>query len=523
MRTRNYRIGRDRPARPERPESGPLSLRDLVVMNLAFIMPTIPYLLYSDIVKAAHGASAAAFWFAALTVGLTVFNFIKIARSYPGGASVYHFIAEGAHRNAGFVASWALFLFYLSVPVTALILSAQLISKTSGVPFLLVIIAFAVFAFAVNYIGPRIAAKVCLVCLCIVIAFTIIYILVCVLAVGKGAGVGHVVSSVPYKGSGAGFGSAFLGGGVVLLAFLGFDSSNTLAAEAEHDRNIIPRSFVITCVIAGLFIFLQLYVSGLIVRYSQETADLTLIDIALKAGGKTLMVLYSTGIIIACLLAVTAGQSAAARLLFALGRAGALPKHIFARRDAKPDPRRRVPLINLLMVSLLTLLLCALSSQLPLLIGISRFMGAFVLLAVNVTMLLHGFFAKNDHNIVTALIVPALGIFGSLAAWIGVTPKQFLFGILWLVIGAVLSGIIPGTHEHGDAIGRGAGGHDIDNAGSRSASGLSRHGSDGVTSKDDRPHRKENEGPGFGRREKREKDILSDKSFRLPPSRDRRF
>jgi amino acid transporter len=339
------------------------------------------------------------------------------------------------------------------------------------------------------------------------------------LTASKGTGVGHVISAAPYKGSGAGFGSVFLGSGVVLLAFLGFDSSNTLAAEAARDRNIIPRSLVVTCIIAGLLIFLQLYASGLILPYSKATADTTILDVAMKAGGKILVALYTAGIIIACLLAVTAGQSAAARLLFALGRAGAIPKYIFARRDANPNPRRRVPLINLIMVSLVTLPLCALSSQLTLLTGLSRFMGAFVLLAVNVTMLLYGFFAKNDHNIVTALIIPTFGFFGSLVAWISGTPKQLLIGILILAVGAVLSGLIPRANEQRVFSGDGnvGGGHGDGSSGDGDYSG-----GDNSYSGESGRNRAENGSAGH-RREKREKDILADKSFQLPRGRGRRF
>jgi amino acid transporter len=474
-------------------DAGPLSLRDLVVMSLAFIMPTIPFALYGTIMTASHGASASAFWLAAVTVGLSAFSFIRLSRTWPGPASVYNAVASEFHPSAGFVTGWALFLFYLLVPASAVIMSAKLISDSSGIPAVVVIISFTVFAFAVNYLGPRMASRVCLVALFLIIAFTLIFIFVGILAAAKGAGVGHVISSVPYKGVGAGFGSVLMGSGVVVLAFLGFESSITLSAEAERDRNLIGKAVVITCVIAGILIFLQLVVSGLIIPYSKANADVTLLDVALTAGGKALVILYSTAIILAGLLAAVAGQSAAARMMYALGRAGAIPRHIFARRDANPNPNRKLPLINLILVSLLMLLLCILSSQLPLLVGLSRFMGAFVFIAINLTMLFYGYFGKNDGNIITGLVVPALGFLGCLAAWINVAPKHFVIGIVVLVAGVVLSVVIK-------------------DAGGRPDSGLPHPGKD-AAGKD---------AGARGRREKREKDILADKEFRLP-RRDRRF
>jgi amino acid transporter len=483
-------------------------------MNLAFIMPTVPFLLYGDIARTAHGATASAFWIAAITIGLTIFNFIRISRSHPGSASVYSYIADAIHPNVGFVTAWAMLLFYILIPTTALILCARLISDSSGIPFIVIIIAFAAFSFAVNYFGARIAAKICFIALIFVIAFTLIYILVCILAAGKGAGVGHIVSSSPYKGYGAGFGSVFLGSGAVVLAFLGFESSGTLAPEAGHDRNIIPKSFVITSFISGAFIFLQLYASSLIAPYSQaNAADVTLLDVAMTAGGKTLVILYSSGIIIAGLIAVVAGQSAAARLLYALGRVGALPRHIFARRDANPNPHRRLPIINLIMVVVITFILCLLSSQFTLLVGLSRFMGAFVLLAVNVAMLLHGFFAKNDNNIVTALIIPALGFFGSLVAWISPSPKIFLIGLLCIIIGAVVSGIIPRAGGHSERAER---------TRTFDAPPPDPYDDGDSFSPPNAPKPTPPNGPRGSRRSKREKDLLADKDFRLPP-RGRRY
>jgi putrescine importer len=477
-------------------------------MNLAFIMPTVPFLLYGDIARTAHGATASAFWIAAITIGLTVFNFVKISRSHPGSASVYSYISDTIHPNAGFTAAWALLIFYLLMPATALILCAKLLGDSLGIPFIIILV-FAAFAFAVNYFGARVAAKICFAAITLVIALTLIYILVCILAAGKGAGVGSIVSFAPYKGTDAGFGSVFLGSGAVVLAFLGFESSETLAPEAGHDRSIIPKSLVITCVFAGVFIFLQLYASGLIMPYSKANADVTMLDIAMTSGGKPLVILYSAGTIIAGLIAVVASQSAAARLLYALGRVDALPKHIFARRDANPNPNRRLPLINLLMVVVITLVLSLISSQFDLFVGLSRSMGAFVLLAVNAAVLLHGFFAKADNNIVTALIIPALGFFGSLAAWISPSPKFFLIGLALLVIGAVISGIIPRHGGHSERAER---------ARTFDAPPTDSYNEGGT---DDNPPPKPPQptpprGPRGNRRPKREKDLLADKDFRLP-------
>jgi amino acid transporter len=285
-----------------------------------------------------------------------------------------------------------------------------------------------------------------------------------------------------------------------------------LAPEASHDRHIIPKSFIITCVIAGVFVFLQLYASGLVIPYSEaDAADATMLDIAAIAGGKALVVLYSFGIIIAGLVSVVAGQSAAARLLFALGKSDAIPKHIFARRDANPTPRRKLPILNLIMVSVLTLILCLFASQFTVLVALSRFMGAFVLLAVNVAILLHGFFGKNDNNIITALIVPALGFFGSLAAWISPSPKYFLIGLLWIAIGAVVSGIIP----HG-------GGHSEHSTRRRSEKRTEPLERSEKPQGNPLPPTEPPNGPFGNRRAKREKDLLADKEFRLPP-RDRRY
>jgi amino acid transporter len=221
---------------------------------------------------------------------------------------------------------------------------------------------------------------------------------------------------------------------VGVLTYIGFDGISTLSEEVENPRRNVLLATVLSCLAIGLLAAVEVYVAQLLWPSwlpfpSEETAFA-------HAAGRTAPWMFSL-IVITLIVAnagsATAAQLGAARLLYGMGRSGALPSGFFGSLDAK----RCVPRNNVWLVGAIALAGAFglehfggydLGAQLLNFGALIAFMG------VNLATFVHYFVRQREHTLGNALL-PLAGFGICLLLWLNLSNVAKLVGAAWMVIG----------------------------------------------------------------------------------------
>ncbi|HXT81965.1 MAG TPA: amino acid permease, partial [Acetobacteraceae bacterium] len=181
-------------------------------------------------------------------------------------------------------------------------------------------------AMVLAYRDMRLAARLMLV-LEVISVLAIVALGVIVLAAVKAKGALSMAPFAPdpaYGWSGIGYAMVF-----AILSFAGFEAAATLGEETGDPRRAIPVAVLGTVILAGVFYVFASYVQ--VVGYgiantkalASDTAPLN--TLALKFGSRNFATLLDLAAAISAFSCVLGSLSAAARMLFALGRSGLAP------------------------------------------------------------------------------------------------------------------------------------------------------------------------------------------------------
>jgi putrescine importer len=142
-------------------------------------------------------------------------------------------------------------------------------------------------------------------------------------------------------------------------------------------------------------------------------------------------------LIVACIGSGTGMQLGAARLLYGMGRGGALPKQFFGALE----PRRRIPRNNVLFVGAVAL---AGALALPAIAGeatgfdlgasLLNFGALVSFMGVNAAAFMR-FFVRAQKKKLINLVPPILGFVICLLLWWNLSKQAWTLGAVWMAIG----------------------------------------------------------------------------------------
>jgi amino acid transporter len=221
------------------------------------------------------------------------------------------------------------------------------------------------------------------------------------------------------------------GASIACLTYIGFDGISTLSEEVENPRRNILLATVLTCVVTGVLASLQVYAAQLV--WSDwggfPDVDTAFVHVAGKAGGVVLFGVVNAALLVATIGSGTGAHLGAARLLYGMGRSGALPPRFFAA----VDERSRIPRNNVLLVGAL-----ALAGGLTLSFQLGAEMlnfGAFIaFMGVNLAALAHYYVRGRDRSW-HQLVLPLLGFAICAYLWYSLRWPAKLAGGAWLLAG----------------------------------------------------------------------------------------
>ncbi|MFI8938378.1 APC family permease [Streptomyces syringium] len=420
-----------------------LSFRDLVVYGLLFIAPMAPVGVFGTLDAKSHGAVALVYLVATVAMAFTAFSYAQMVRVAPQAGSVFAYARLGLGEGAGFIAGWMAMLDYLLIPAVAYLFSG--IAMHALVPsvhqWVWTAIAVVVTT-ALNLSGVRAAALVGFLVLAMEIVVLLVFLVAAVVALAQdGARRGWLS---PLTGDGGFSMTAVLGAvSVAVLSYLGFDAIASFAEEASGGSERVARAVLTCLVVAGVLFVAQTYLAALLAPMSPaelaakpENQGSAFYDTVDSATGTWLHDLVAASKAIGAAFAALAGQAAAGRLLFAMGRQRRLPNLL-----AKVDRGSGVPRLALLAAAAVTLVAAVWAARRD--DGLDRLVSVVNVGALVAFALLHlsviGWFAVRKRGgtprPVRHVVLPLLGLVVTIAVIVEASATARFVGAAWLAAG----------------------------------------------------------------------------------------
>lgn len=428
-----------------------LSLRDLIIFGMIFMVPIAPFAVFGFVWQGAKGMVALAYLLGLAGMFFTALSYASMSRAFPVAGSVYAFVQRGLHEGLGFFSGWLILLDYILVPALLYVISAVALRPLfPGVPAAVWLVLFVAFNAAVNLVGVELSARVNRWMLVMELAVLAIFMVVGLYALYHGVGAGHLTPTPLFEAKGFSLATVASATSIAVLSFLGFDGISTLAEESSGGLNAVGRATVVSLILVGALFMLQTWLAADLSRGMNFSAlDTAFYEVAQRAGGDWLRVIVIVASVLASAIAnAMAAQSAVARVLYAMARDGKLPA-VFA----KVHPRFKTPYISTLFVAALSLLIGTLfAARVDALSSIVNFgaLTSFVLL--HIAVIRHYFIRQRSGAWLKHLVFPLVGMAIILyvlfemdrtakwvgAIWLGVGILYYLGLTLWLRRSAAL-------------------------------------------------------------------------------------
>jgi len=413
-----------------------LRFRDLVLYGIVLIQPTAPMPSFGVISTVARGHVVTAILLAMVAMLFTSISYGRMARVYPHGGSAFLYVGKEIHPSLGYLTGWCLVMDYVLNPLICTIwCSRAAMNFLPGVPYIVWVVSFAVLFTALNCNGVETSARINA---GMAAALGVVILLVLVAAVRWLLHLSHPGAAFfvqPFYDP-ATFNTTGLlrGTSIAVLTYIGFDGISTLTDEARDPARSVPRAIVLTCFITGILASIEVYAAQLVWPRGLVFPDIdtAYVHVAGRMGGPMLFLVVNAALLLANVGSGMASQLGAARLLYAMGQDGALPRRFFgAVHPASRVPRNNVLLIGAICLAGALVFSYQLGTELLNYGALLAFMG------VNVSSILRGWRHGRWSQLVPMLL--SLGGFVTcLLLWINLGPLARIAGTTWALLGIAL-------------------------------------------------------------------------------------
>lgn len=411
-----------------------LKLRHLVFIGLAYMAPLAVFDMFGIVSEETGGHVPLAYLVVMVAVLFTAFSYSRMVRFFPIAGSAYTYAKEAINAHVGFLVGWVATLDYLLLPMINAILSGIYMGAVfPDVPFWVWVALTVGICTALNLVGVKLAAKMNVLLVSIQLVVAVVFV---VLAITNIATNSVPVTTMPFGSSDTAAVSIAAGAAILALSFLGFDAVSTLAEEAQRPTRDIPRAIFIIVLVAGAFFITVTYVMQLLFPDVTQLEDIVGAspEIAKYIGGAAFQAVFVGGYMMAVLGCGITQQMSAARLLYAMGRDGALPRRLFSR----VNERTGVPVTNVVLVALVAL--TALFIDLDQAASMINF-GAFIAFTFVNLSVVFTFFRFMQRRTAGAwlgfVVVPVVGAVINVVLWFSLDTTSMIIGACWFAVGLV--------------------------------------------------------------------------------------
>jgi len=411
-----------------------LGLGAVVIIGIAWVTPLIVLATIGIIAQLSNGAAPTAYFITLVAMLFTAYSYGRMAYvHYQSAGSAYTYVGREMGPRLGFLTGWLILLDYFFIPLVVwLIGAAYLSAQFPAVPGAVWIVAFILITTILNVIGIRVTATANY----LLVAFQLLVLGIFVaLSIGYFAG-GETGASLtsPFLNQDLTLSALAAGAAVAAYSYIGFDGLTLLAEETRDPRHTIPRAMIIVVLFFGaLFVSVSYFAQLVHPGGAFENVDSAALDLARTLGGNLFSSVLLAGLIVGQFASGLAIQAGAARLLFAMGRDGALPHGL-----SRVLPRFRTPAIAISLIGITGL--GALFLDVTTSTSFINF-GAFsAFTLVNLSVILH--FLRNRpesgfRGILLWIVLPLAGAIIDFYLLLNLDGRAKVIGLIWLVLGVI--------------------------------------------------------------------------------------
>lgn len=409
-----------------------LSLPGLILFGIVLVQPTAPMPLFGAAAEKGQGHVVTTVLIAMVAMLFTAISYGRMANAHPTAGSAYTYAAKEIHPACGYFVGWGMIFDYVMNPIICAIwCSKAAMNFVPGIPFAAFAVFFALLFTGLNLRGIEASTRTNAIiasCLSLVI----------VLFLGAAARylwlqppVGVAEWTRPfYDPATFSFSTVSSGASLALLTYIGFDGISTLSEEAHNPERNILRATVLVCLLTGVFASIQVYFAQLVWPSTTfPDVDTAFVHVAGKAGGPWLFHVVNLALLVATIGSGTGAQLGAARLLYGMGRANALPPSFFGA----VSERTQIPHKNVLLLGALTLI-GAFTVSYSLGAELLNFGALIAFMGVNASCFVR-YYLRAERRTLVNFLPPVLGFLVCFYLWLSLGSKAKVAGIMWLGAG----------------------------------------------------------------------------------------
>lgn len=413
-----------------------LGFGSLLVYGLLFFVPLAPVAVFGPVVNRSGGVPVLVYAVAAIVMGMSAVSYREMALRFPTAGSVYGYVRHGAGQHLGFISGWMILLDYLMMPSLLVILaSLALAHSIPGIPVVVFTFGFVLASVLLNVFGITVTTRVGLVLLAIQMAVMLAFFGFVAAAVSTGQ---VHLSAAPLWRAGVTPAGVLSAVSIAALSYLGFDAVATLNEEAKGGGRAVAWATTVLLGVVTVLFCLQVWAAALVspdAGFAKGTtttrAFYHAVDAVTPAWFSVVFTLTNAFIaIFACLVVAHAST---ARLLFAMGRDGVLPRFLGVTTDAG------VPRAAVLTTGALALVLgIALAGRAELVTSLVTFGALSSYVFLHAAVWWRCWNQERSGRLVAHLLVPLLGSLALLFALNQTEGLTRTVGLVWLAVGATV-------------------------------------------------------------------------------------
>ena len=417
-----------------------MTLTDVVVYGLIFMVPLAPVAVFGTIFNFSHGMAALVYLVAGIAMFFSAVSYKEMAKEYPVAGSVYSYVRLGTTKFVGFLSGWAILLDYLLLPALLLILAASAMAAIMpDVPGWIWVIGFIAVVAFINIRCIVVTARMNMIFLIIQGAAFIVFVGGALVAIAQGRA---QYSLAPfYQPEFFSWDLVFTAIPVAALSYIGFDAISTLNEEAKGGGKAVSKAtMIVLWLVIGLFVA-QVYFAALFVPNNAPFAEGDAVNNAFYYICETVVapwfkiVFTLITAMIALFANVLVSHATTSKMIFAMARDGQLP-----RRLAVVSKKHQVPTAAMIVVTILTAIIGVLGvGQIDVIVTMVTFGALTAYILLHISVIIHFGVRQSSRKYFIHWISPVIGIAVLGYALYSTNILAKIIGISWLAIGTIVA------------------------------------------------------------------------------------
>lgn len=413
-----------------------MKLHHLVIFGVAFLTPMIAYTIYGVIATASHGVESGSICFAVIAMLFTALSYGHMAKAFPAAGSTYTYTRKAINAKLGVVAGWIVLLGYVFFPMAIWLIGASYFSAAvPAVPSWVWLIGFIVVTSLINIVGVEVGSKINFIMVSIQVVIIVAFLIFTIKAITEGMGEGTLASFSPFYNPNIDFSYTVAGAAAACYCFLGFDALTTFTEDTIDPTKNIPRSIILTLLVCGAIFLVVTYFTHLVhPSFDYPNPDNAAYDIAKQVAPSIFGGIFLIGTIAGQFAAGLSAQASGARLLYAMGRDGVLPKKFFGNLNHKTQ----TPVNAIILTGVVALFAVFLDvTKATAYINFGGFVAFFF---VNISVIVYYFVRQKQRSVkgfFLYLVFPVLGALLCLYLLVHLDKIAIILGCAWTVAGII--------------------------------------------------------------------------------------